>query len=154
MITGDNARCRIIKLGGRMTRSIAAGAIGLYQRHLSPRKGYGCARRLLRGRMSCAEFARRAVLRVGIVRLVPLLLRRMSRCAAAGRRVASGENAAGRDESLPLDYADPRMPTSQAAGARERRWKWRRDGSGWYCGEPHLSDFVCSGATCCCPPWQ
>src|SRR5215218_4103448 len=94
-----------------MTKTIAAGAILLYQRHLSPWKGYGCARRVLRGRMSCAQFARRAVLRVGPSQALSLIRRRFKRCAAARRAAAQaspgGEEAATPGEPSPLDYAGP-----------------------------------------------
>ncbi|WP_242032792.1 membrane protein insertion efficiency factor YidD [Oscillatoria sp. FACHB-1406] len=34
--------------------SLAIAAIGVYQRHLSPRKGFACAYRVLHNRDSCS----------------------------------------------------------------------------------------------------
>lgn len=64
-------------------RYAAAGAISGYQRFLSPHKGFCCAHRALHGGWSCSEYARRAVLRFGLLRFVMLQRRRFSRCANA-----------------------------------------------------------------------
>jgi putative component of membrane protein insertase Oxa1/YidC/SpoIIIJ protein YidD len=66
-----------------MTTAAAVGAINFYQRYVSPYKGFRCAYRVLRGRRSCSEFAKRAMRRVGLTGLWPLLRRRFGRCAAA-----------------------------------------------------------------------
>lgn len=65
-----------------MRRAVALGIV-LYQRHLSPLKGYTCAHGHLHGRGSCSGFARRVVLRRGVLRLVPLLRLRFIACRRA-----------------------------------------------------------------------
>src|SRR5688572_21138457 len=57
--------------------------ITLYQRHLSPRKGFSCAHRVYHGGASCSEFARQVVLRVGVLPAVPQVLRRFNECKQA-----------------------------------------------------------------------
>jgi putative component of membrane protein insertase Oxa1/YidC/SpoIIIJ protein YidD len=65
-----------------MRRAVALG-IDLYQHHLSPLKGFTCAHDHLYGRGSCSRFARRVVLRWGVLRLVPLLRLRFMACRQA-----------------------------------------------------------------------
>jgi len=65
-----------------MRHAMALG-IGFYQRNLSPLKGFCCAHNHLHGRGSCSQFARRVVLRFGVVRLLPLLKLRFIACRKA-----------------------------------------------------------------------
>lgn len=66
-----------------MLRLAAAGAVGAYQRHISPHKGFCCAYRAHTGRASCSEFGRRVILKLGLVAFVRLMPRRFARCRAA-----------------------------------------------------------------------
>jgi len=59
---------------------LACWAITQYQRHVSPRKGFRCAYRALRGRDSCSQFAKRAIERHGVAAGARLLRRRFDRC--------------------------------------------------------------------------
>src|SRR5215212_9685400 len=68
--------------GGLIARLVAL-TITLYQRYLSPHKGYSCAYRTYHGGRSCSQFAKQIVLRRGVLRLFPLLRRRFARCANA-----------------------------------------------------------------------
>jgi putative component of membrane protein insertase Oxa1/YidC/SpoIIIJ protein YidD len=65
-------------------RAVAA-AIGLYQRFVSPYKGFRCAHRALNGRCSCSEYAKRVVNRRGVLTLIPLLRRRFTECGVAAQ---------------------------------------------------------------------
>jgi putative component of membrane protein insertase Oxa1/YidC/SpoIIIJ protein YidD len=124
-----------------MSRAVVAGMIVLYQRHVSPRKGFGCPMRVLRGRNSCSEFARRAVGRVGAVGLLPLLRRRFARCAAVRRAAAAGPPAPPGEPPAPsprpLDYEAPEPK-------RRKRGRWWRDGNGGrFCTPCDIGDLVC-----------
>lgn len=66
-----------------MFQSACLGLIGLYQRHLSPRKGYVCALRARSGGRSCSSYAARAIARAGLCSGVTLLRRRLRACAEA-----------------------------------------------------------------------
>lgn len=66
-----------------MLRLVAVETISMYQRHLSPYKGFTCAFRQHTGRCSCSEFARRVTLRYGILRMLKLLPGRFKSCKAA-----------------------------------------------------------------------
>ena len=64
-------------------RTAVASSIGVYQRYLSPRKGFTCAHNHLHGRGSCSQFGRRVVLKYGVLRFFRLLLLRFTACRDA-----------------------------------------------------------------------
>jgi putative component of membrane protein insertase Oxa1/YidC/SpoIIIJ protein YidD len=64
---------------------LACRLIELYQRRLSPLKGFRCAYRAVKGRASCSEFARRAIARLGVLTGVQLLRRRFDKCHRAAK---------------------------------------------------------------------
>ncbi len=63
--------------------NLALSAIRLYQRHVSPRKGYACAYRLLHGGSGCSGVGYRLIRRYGLWSGYALLRRRFERCRAA-----------------------------------------------------------------------
>lgn len=67
-------------------RRIALSAIRLYQRHLSPRKGFCCAYRHQTGHASCSELGYRTIRRFGVFDGLRLLRRRLDKCGVAHRR--------------------------------------------------------------------
>ncbi len=64
-------------------RNFAVVAIDWYQAYLSPRKGFCCAHRALHGNSSCSEWIKRLIIRVGLIRTVPLAIRRFRSCFEA-----------------------------------------------------------------------
>jgi uncharacterized protein len=66
-------------------RHLAVRCIHLYQRWLSPHKGFQCAYRVATGRDSCSAFAVRSISRVGIFIGLRLIRGRFRKCAAAYR---------------------------------------------------------------------
>lgn len=68
---------------------IALRAIDIYQRHVSPRKGFVCAHRVLHGGESCSEFGRRAVMESGVLRALRRLQTRFQECRAAATVLAA-----------------------------------------------------------------
>ena len=91
---------------------LACWLISLYQRHVSPRKGFRCAYRVRKGRDSCSAFAKRVIARFGLLPGVRLLRRRFERCRGASLEL--------RQASQVLDYQTP---------GRERKDDPRRDAS-------------------------
>lgn len=63
-----------------LAASLALRAIRLYQRHLSPRKGFSCAYRVHKGGASCSAHGYRVIARHGLALGLPLLRRRLRRC--------------------------------------------------------------------------
>jgi putative component of membrane protein insertase Oxa1/YidC/SpoIIIJ protein YidD len=70
-----------------IARQVVMG-VGLYQRYLSPHKGYRCAYHAATGRHSCSRYAQLVIGRRGIWQGVLLLRRRFRRCAAAAAQFA------------------------------------------------------------------
>lgn len=68
-----------------MKRLVLLG-IRLYQRHLSPRKGFVCAYRVHTGRCSCSTLGYRAIRARGVWAGTRLLLQRTHLCGVAHRR--------------------------------------------------------------------
>jgi putative component of membrane protein insertase Oxa1/YidC/SpoIIIJ protein YidD len=64
-------------------RALLLAAIRLYKRHVSPRKGYGCAYRLHSGRCSCSTLGLRAVSRYGAWHGLGVLRNRLAECRVA-----------------------------------------------------------------------
>lgn len=91
-----------------MLRYIAAGSISGYQRYVSPHKGYCCAHRAHTGHSSCSEFARKIVLRHGVIALLRALPRQLQRCRNAyAVLLAAAIAAAAAPEQDPKKKKDP-----------------------------------------------
>jgi uncharacterized protein len=63
--------------------------IRLYQRHVSPRKGFACAYRVHTGCASCSHLGYRAIRRYGVWQGLDVLQARLTRCGVAHRRYAA-----------------------------------------------------------------
>ena len=69
----------------------ALGCIALYQRHLSPRKKFGCVYRERVGSdMGCSGFAKHAIRDFGIVAALPLIKKRLSTCKSLAKAPKGG----------------------------------------------------------------
>ena len=66
-----------------MLRSLALFVIRLYQRHLSPKKGFGCAYRLVYGGCGCSGVGYRLIRRYGVFSGCRLLRLRLAHCRFA-----------------------------------------------------------------------
>jgi putative component of membrane protein insertase Oxa1/YidC/SpoIIIJ protein YidD len=74
---------RAIRRGGELLRDLALRTIRLYQRYLSPRKGFACAYRACTGGASCSELGYRAIRRYGLRGGLRVLDARLERCRLA-----------------------------------------------------------------------
>lgn len=64
-------------------KSLALSGIVLYQRFISPRKGFVCAHRVLHGGMSCSAFAAEAISDHGVISGIRSLRERFEMCRQA-----------------------------------------------------------------------
>ena len=55
-----------MKSDASLPQHIAIALIGGYQKHISPRKGFSCAHRLLHGGESCSQYIKRLIAREGL----------------------------------------------------------------------------------------
>jgi putative component of membrane protein insertase Oxa1/YidC/SpoIIIJ protein YidD len=61
--------------------ALALAAIRFYQRHISPRKGFSCALRVVTGGASCSAYGHAVIARFGLARGLGLLRRRLALCS-------------------------------------------------------------------------
>jgi len=92
-------------------KQIALAAIRLYQRYLSPRKGFRCAYSVYSGRSGCSGVGYRAIRRYGLWRGYLVLRRRLEKCGIAhrrrhGRSLAMQAQAGFCDAPCDLDFTD------------------------------------------------
>lgn len=69
--------------------------IELYQKYVSPYKGYCCAHHALHNGLSCSEWGKRAAEKAGFLRFFPLIIRRFKACNAAYQQLLSMASEAG-----------------------------------------------------------
>ncbi|MEM7746456.1 MAG: membrane protein insertion efficiency factor YidD [Paracoccaceae bacterium] len=84
--------------------AISIGCIRLYQRWVSPLKGFRCAYSARHGGPGCSGFAAEQIKRVGIWRAVPKIVARLRLCSLA----ASTLVCASSSQSEPKDVREAR----------------------------------------------
>lgn len=86
------------------------GLIGLYQRRISPYKGYACAHRVHYGEMSCSEFVKQAIVAKGLFTALPTIKHRFIACREAYGAMQSaqseGDEQTGKVPPTPLKQGD------------------------------------------------
>jgi putative component of membrane protein insertase Oxa1/YidC/SpoIIIJ protein YidD len=78
---------------GFSMRVLLLALVRLYQRFVSPYKGFRCAYRVHTGRASCSELGYRALRRHGVIGGLQVLRVRVGRCGVAHRRFALAREA-------------------------------------------------------------
>ena len=73
-------------------RRAAASAIAGYQKHLSPRKGFSCAHRVLHGGESCSQYVKRVILEQGLWTAIPATRSRFAECKSANQVLQARRN--------------------------------------------------------------
>jgi len=66
-----------------MIAAAAIGSIGVYQKYISPYKGFRCAHRVYCCGSSCSEFAQQAIRDNGLLNAIPKIRRRFCECREA-----------------------------------------------------------------------
>jgi putative component of membrane protein insertase Oxa1/YidC/SpoIIIJ protein YidD len=82
-------------------KSLAIGAIGLYRRYLSPRKGFSCARCVLHGGLSCSGFTQMAIGEHGLLGAVPHIRQRFAECREAARELRARRTLVMEEDNEP-----------------------------------------------------
>ena len=94
-----------------MLSRLALAAIGGYQRHLSPRKGYACAYRVAHGGPGCSGFAKGVIADVGLLRAVPAIRQRFADCREAAEDLREQKRKRGKDKWSNCDCSGCDLPT-------------------------------------------
>jgi len=76
-----------------------AALITAYQRYISPYKGFRCAHRVAHGGLSCSAYAKRQLLRRGVVATIRRMRARFAACAAAAVMLHAAAADANGDEA-------------------------------------------------------
>lgn len=77
-------------------QSIAVSLIIVYQRRISPHKGYRCAHHAFYGGHTCSECAKQAVISKGLIGALPLIWKQLRECRLAYTRL----------QEMPFQLAD------------------------------------------------
>jgi putative component of membrane protein insertase Oxa1/YidC/SpoIIIJ protein YidD len=67
-------------------------SIAAYQKHLSPRKGFSCAHRLLHGDRSCSDYAKAILASQTLGAAAPLIYQRFKQCAESSRSLSAAQS--------------------------------------------------------------
>jgi putative component of membrane protein insertase Oxa1/YidC/SpoIIIJ protein YidD len=102
--------------------------ISVYQRRISPHKGFSCAYRVAKKRSSCSAFGKRALLKAGLLLFIPLLFRRFRKCSHA---------------AAALKGANPHVLDYQPNAQEQQRPLHERLGCTW----ENCADAGCNGAS-------
>ncbi len=70
-----------------MLTKLSIHTITLYQRYLSPYKGYCCAYRVYTGEDSCSQYAKIAIAEHGLFSAFPLIKEQFDRCSFAAEEI-------------------------------------------------------------------
>lgn len=76
-------RIRRINPFDLLVRQFAIASIKLYQRYISPHKGFACAHRVLYGGESCSGYVKRAIAQKGLLEALSSAGERFDACKAA-----------------------------------------------------------------------
>lgn len=96
-----------------MTGVLATGtarAITLYQRHVSPHKGFSCPNRVLHGGPSCSGYVKGSILDSGVRAALPDIRARFDRC---------------REARISLQASHVYEAHASSEGSTRRRWRRR-----------------------------
>ncbi|MBR8830850.1 MAG: putative membrane protein insertion efficiency factor [Chroococcopsis gigantea SAG 12.99] len=70
-------------------QQLAISAISTYQQHISPRKGYSCAHRLMHDDLSCSEYVKQQLLHQDLATALSFTLQRFRDCRAASQQLSA-----------------------------------------------------------------
>ncbi|MEO0967549.1 MAG: membrane protein insertion efficiency factor YidD [Cyanobacteria bacterium J06639_18] len=80
----------LLSLFDKSARSVAVVLISIYQRYISPRKGYSCAHRIVYGGMSCSEYVKNTLTDKSMFESILLAQQRFKACKIAHKSYKSG----------------------------------------------------------------
>lgn len=108
-LTIKDRASRLILLPDILIRSVAIEIIGGYQRHISPRKGYSCAHRIVHGGDSCSQYVKKTLAEKNLFDATLLARQRFRACSIA--YLSSKDQVVGTFAPTvgPTDFCTPEM---------------------------------------------
>lgn len=120
MQTTDTSQRRSLHSLDRLTRRTAATFISIYQKQISPRKGFSCAYRVLHCSESCSQYTKRVISELGIGQALPLIRQRFQACKAANQTLkAQGCRLTKQRENTAMSPAIALQDTRSTALVRQ-----------------------------------
>ena len=83
-----------------MLNKLSISAINLYQRYISPHKGYCCAHRAYTGEDSCSQYAKVAIAEHGLFSAFPLVREQFDRCSFAAEEIKKKQKKKEKDNTI------------------------------------------------------
>lgn len=83
-----------------MLTAASLWSIDIYQRRISPRKGFSCAYRVAHGGTGCSGYIKQRIAEVGLIRAIPDIRARFAACRQASEDINGGrrrQRRGGRD---------------------------------------------------------
>ncbi|MDZ7959292.1 MAG: membrane protein insertion efficiency factor YidD [Aulosira sp. DedQUE10] len=121
-------------------RKVGMVAITGYQKHISPRKGFVCAYRVLYGGESCSQYIKRVIAEDGFGALLTKSRKRFQACKQANRILRSqAENLEPIEEEEEQENPAPK----QVPGTNAKKSSWSNSGDGTDC-------LNCADVSCDC----
>lgn len=68
-----------------VTRQNAINGIALYQKYLSPKKGFSCSHRMLHGGASCSQYVKNLLIDQNLESAIKMSVQRFRNCAKASQ---------------------------------------------------------------------
>ncbi|HEY9726224.1 MAG TPA: membrane protein insertion efficiency factor YidD [Chroococcales cyanobacterium] len=138
----------------RFSRHTASALITSYQKHISPKKGFSCAHRVLHGGESCSGYIKRTILEQGLMRAIPLSRRRFRACKAASqvlntRRTAWQRMQVEDDGNENADSDEQSQASKKIANGNFRNSSTSNPGArNSFCSDTSCLDTPCSDCDC------
>ncbi|MEG4168636.1 MULTISPECIES: membrane protein insertion efficiency factor YidD [unclassified Microcoleus] len=132
-------------------RQLAVASISGYQKHISPRKGFSCAHRVLYGGESCSQYIKGAIAKFGLFGAIKASRRRFAACKRANHILkARFSSESGSDDSNFEGNDEPKSDRPKSQGKTPRRSSQGENYciEGLDCGISDCSGLDCSGADC------
>jgi uncharacterized protein len=123
---------------------LAVGSIRLYQRFISPHKGFRCANRAATQGWSCSEFGRRVFARYEISTAYALLQRRFAACKQSYATLRAARVAANLSANMPANLADAASAVPGPQHERDKKQHKTSQNSDCSCDLPSID--VCAAA--------
>lgn len=138
----------------RLSRQTASALITSYQKHISPKKGFSCAHRVLHGGESCSQYIKRTILKQGLIRAIRLSRQRLQACKAANQVLR-----ARRKNWLQMQAEDPDNEELESDEESKQSEKINngnfkkhsvvnRHSRNRNCSDSDCTDFSCSSLDC------
>lgn len=138
----------------RLSRQTASALITSYQKHISPKKGFSCAHRVLHGGESCSQYIKRIILKQGLLGAIPLSRQRLQACKAANqvlsarRKIWLQMQAEDPDNEELESDEESKQSEKINNGNFKKHSVVNRHSRNRNCSDSDCTDFSCSSLDC------